>query len=74
MDLDVCGNDNKRFMAEASDVILCSVSLRGYIAHCMDGNIYVSVSAVDFLYLRLFEGKILTCHFGSASKCLNNRD
>ena len=24
-DLDVCGNDNKTFMAEVSDVILCSV-------------------------------------------------
>ena len=25
VDLDVCSDDNKSFMAEASDVILCSV-------------------------------------------------
>ena len=37
MYLDVCSNDNKRSMAEAYDVILCSVSLRGYSKHLMTG-------------------------------------
>ena len=54
---------------------LARTSLNCYSAHCMDVNIYVSLSAVDFFVIQDYlKERILHYRFGSASKCLNNHN